>query len=57
MDPSRLRQLLESLSEGRTSVEEAVETLRTLPFRQLGHVATVDHHRALRQGFPEVIYG
>lgn len=34
-----------------------MESLRTLPFRQLGHVATVDHHRALRQGFPEVIYG
>jgi hypothetical protein len=57
MDPSRLRQLLESLQEGGTSVEEAVEALRTLPFRQLGHVATVDHHRALRQGFPEVVYG
>jgi NCAIR mutase (PurE)-related protein len=57
MDPARLRELLESLEAGRTSVEEAVDALRTLPFRQLGHVATVDHHRHLRLGFPEVVFG
>jgi pyridinium-3,5-biscarboxylic acid mononucleotide synthase len=57
MDPRQLRELLESLEAGRTSVDEAVESLRSLPFRQVGHVATVDHHRHLRLGFPEVIFG
>src|SRR5258705_1980542 len=57
MDPARLRELLEALEAGRTSVDDAVEALRTLPFRQLGHVATVDHHRHLRLGFPEVVFG
>ncbi len=57
MDPARLRELLEALEAGETSVDAAVEALRTLPFRQLGHMATVDHHRHLRLGFPEVIFG
>jgi NCAIR mutase (PurE)-related protein len=57
MDPVRLRELLEGISGGRTSVDEAIEALRTLPFRQLGNVATVDHHRHLRLGFPEVVFG
>ena len=57
MDPARLRELLEALEAGRTSVDDAVEALRTLPFRQLGHIATVDHHRHLRLGFPEVVFG
>ena len=57
MDPARLRELLESLEAGQTSVDQAVEALRTLPFRQLGHVATIDHHRALRLGYPEVVFG
>jgi NCAIR mutase (PurE)-related protein len=57
MDPARLRELLEALEAGRTSVDDAVEALRTLPFRQLGNIATVDHHRHLRLGFPEVVFG
>ena len=57
MDPTRLRELLDSLKAGTTSVDDAVESLRTLPFKQLGHVATVDHHRHLRLGFPEVVFG
>jgi NCAIR mutase (PurE)-related protein len=57
MDPVRLRELLEGISGGRTSVDEAIEALRTLPFRQLGNVATVDHHRHIRLGFPEVVFG
>ncbi|GIX05998.1 MAG: hypothetical protein KatS3mg115_0401 [Candidatus Poribacteria bacterium] len=55
MDRSQLRRLLEEVAAGRQPVETALERLRALPFEDLGH-AKVDHHRALRQGFPEVIY-
>src|SRR5689334_1425957 len=52
--------LLKDLSEGRTSVETArgriIEALRQQPFEDLGF-AKVDHHRSIRQGFPEVILG
>jgi NCAIR mutase (PurE)-related protein len=56
MDPSRLRQLLEGVQRGATSVDDAVGELKDLPFADLGYAA-VDHHRALRQGAPEVIFG
>lgn len=56
MDRERLKELLQSFSEGRIDIEEALERLRQLPFENLGY-ARVDHHRALRQGFPEVILG
>ncbi|MBC7287553.1 MAG: nickel pincer cofactor biosynthesis protein LarB [Armatimonadetes bacterium] len=55
MDRQRLRELLEAVREGRLGVDEAVERLRVLPFEDLGF-AKIDHHRALRRGFPEVIY-
>lgn len=54
MEPKQLQTLLESVQSGRCSVEEAIEQLRHLPFEDLGF-AKIDHHRALRQGFPEVI--
>ncbi len=54
MDQRALRQLLDQLATGEVSVDAAVERLRTLPFEDLGY-AQVDHHRALRWGFPEVI--
>src|SRR5215475_6677926 len=56
MDPRLVRDLLERVQGRDVSVEEALESLRQLPFRDIG-VATVDHHRALRQGMPEVIFG
>src|SRR5262245_957341 len=56
MDPRRVRELLERVRAGEASIDEALEALRQLPFRDLGG-ATVDHHRALRQGVPEVILG
>jgi NCAIR mutase (PurE)-related protein len=56
MHPERLRELLEGVSRGATSVEDAVSELRDLPYAELGY-ATVDHHRSLRQGAPEVIFG
>ncbi len=56
MDPERLRKLLEAVSAGTTDIDSALGQLRRLPFDDLGY-AHVDHHRALRQGVPEVILG
>jgi NCAIR mutase (PurE)-related protein len=56
MDPTRIRELLERVHAGSMSIEEAMAELRVLPYRDLGF-ATVDHHRHLRTGFPEVIFG
>jgi len=55
MKREALEQLLESVRLGETSVDEAVGRLRELPFEDLGY-AKVDHHRALRKSFPEVIF-
>jgi len=54
VDPS-LHQLLEDVARGATSPAAALERLRGLPFADLGF-ARVDHHRPLRQGFPEAVY-
>lgn len=56
MDLPKLRHLLERVQQGQASVDDAVAELRDLPFADLGY-AMVDHHRALRQGVPEVILG
>ena len=56
MDPETLRRLLHDVKSGATSPEAAADRLRTLPFEDLGF-AKVDHHRALRRGFPEAIFG
>ncbi len=56
MSPERFRELLEAVRGGELSVEEGIERARHLPFRDLG-VAVIDHHRALRQGVPEVVFG
>src|SRR6516164_6584711 len=56
MNVERLRELLESLRRGETSIDGALTALRELPFADLGYAA-VDHHRALRQGVPEVVLG
>ena len=56
MDIHQLQNLLEQVREGKTAVSDAVEHLRTLPFEDLGY-AKVDHHRAVRHGTPEVIFG
>lgn len=55
MDVDRLRSLLEQVKSGEVQVDGALESLRSLPFEDLGF-ARIDHHRALRNGFPEVIY-
>ncbi len=56
MNPTRIRQLLNDVKEGETSVDNALKSLATLPFADLG-MAMVDHHRSLRTGFPEVVLG
>ena len=55
MERERLRKLLADLRAGRVTVPAVMERLRLLPFQDLGF-ANVDHHRAIRQGFPEVIF-
>jgi NCAIR mutase (PurE)-related protein len=51
-----VRNFLQAVKAGKVSVDNAVERLRHLPYEDLGF-AKIDHHRALRQGFPEVIFG
>jgi pyridinium-3,5-biscarboxylic acid mononucleotide synthase len=53
--PDRLRELLFGVQAGSVGIEQALDRLVELPFADLG-VARVDHHRALRQGVPEVIF-
>jgi hypothetical protein len=55
MEEQALRKLLEDIKAGSASVDDAVKKLRAMPFEDLGF-AKVDHHRALRCGFPEVIF-
>jgi NCAIR mutase (PurE)-related protein len=55
MDPNKVRELLARVKGGGASIDDALEELKSLPFAELGY-ATVDHHRALRQGLPEVIF-
>jgi NCAIR mutase (PurE)-related protein len=51
-----IRLLLDGVSSGTLSPDDAVATLRRLPFADLGD-ALIDHHRSLRQGIPEAVYG
>jgi pyridinium-3,5-biscarboxylic acid mononucleotide synthase len=55
MDPEKLRQLLDSVQQGQTTIEEALVRLRQLPYEDLGF-ARLDLHRALRNGMPEVVF-
>jgi len=53
---SKLRKILASVKRGSLSVEQGISKLKNLPFEDVGF-ARIDHHRTLRQGFPEVIFG
>jgi hypothetical protein len=55
MQAELLRELLTEVRAGSRTVESAIERLRDLPFEDLGY-ARLDHHRALRTGFPEVVF-
>ena len=55
METEKLRALLEQVKDGEVAVDAALQSLRTLPFEDLGF-SKIDHHRQLRTGFPEVIF-
>ena len=55
MDEATLRALMERVATGAVAPDEAMVQLRRLPFADLGF-ARIDHHRQLRQGFPEAVY-
>jgi hypothetical protein len=55
LDPEEITKVLQQVRRGKLSVGGALEHLRNLPYEDLGY-AKIDHHRALRQGFPEVIF-
>jgi len=56
MDIRLLKDLLNRLKDGRIEVDGAIKKLKRLPFDDIGF-ASINHHRHLRRGFPEVIYG
>ena len=56
MRRERVRDLLGRVADGSIPIESALASLSQEPAESLGF-ATIDHHRALRQGFPEVVYG
>jgi pyridinium-3,5-biscarboxylic acid mononucleotide synthase len=56
MNPERLKKLLNQVKAGKVSVDEAVSKMKHLPFEDIDF-AQIDHHRSLRKGFPEVIFG
>jgi NCAIR mutase (PurE)-related protein len=55
MDELDIRNFVEALRQGKISPEKAIERLRKLPYEDLGF-AKIDHHRSLRQGYPEVVF-
>lgn len=52
-----LRSLLEEVANGKVTPEMALESLKDLSYESVGEFAKIDHHRRLRTGFPEVIWG
>jgi pyridinium-3,5-biscarboxylic acid mononucleotide synthase len=56
MEQAQLKKLLAQVQNGKMSVESAMDRLRHLPFEDIDF-ARIDHHRPLRKGFPEVIFG
>jgi len=55
VDQSQLRKMLEDMRDGGLTVDQAISRLRNMPFEQMGF-AKIDHHRAIRCGFAEVIF-
>ncbi|MEI2577670.1 nickel pincer cofactor biosynthesis protein LarB [Scytonema sp. PRP1] len=56
-DEKSLRSLLETVANGNITPDAALEKLKNLAYEPVGEFAKIDHHRALRTGFPEVIWG
>ncbi|MEA5520425.1 MAG: nickel pincer cofactor biosynthesis protein LarB [Limnoraphis robusta] len=57
MNPDALKDLLESVANGQMSPTEALRKIKHFDFEPVGDFARIDHHRKLRTGFPEVIWG
>ena len=57
MEEYQLRTLMEQIQTGQVGIEDALNRLKTLPFESVGNFAHLDQHRALRCGFPEVVFG
>jgi pyridinium-3,5-biscarboxylic acid mononucleotide synthase len=57
MQEDQIRGLLEGVSQGNIAIDEALSKLRSLPVEMVGNFAQLDQHRALRCGFPEVVFG
>ncbi len=57
MNEAQMMDLLARVRSGAVSAQDAAAALRMAPIEELGGFAVVDHHRALRQGVPEVVYG
>ncbi len=57
MDKHELTELLNHVADGSLSPDDAALKLKMQPFQEIGNYAKVDHHRGIRQGVPEVIYG
>jgi len=55
--PEAIRNLLQAIASGKITPESAYEKLKDLPFEPLDEFAKIDHHRQIRTGFPEVIWG
>jgi NCAIR mutase (PurE)-related protein len=56
MDRARLENLLRDVQAGNTSVDDALGVLRDFPYETVGDFARLDTHRALRTGYPEVVF-
>jgi len=56
MNEEKLKEIIRKIKKGNLSSEKALDILRNIPYQDLGF-AKIDHHRALRKGFPEVVYG
>jgi hypothetical protein len=57
MQTEKLKLMLEKVQSGQLDIDSALADLRSLPYENLDGFATLDHHRALRNGFPEVVFG
>src|SRR3989338_5973393 len=55
MYEQKIKKIMEDISNKKLNIDEAVKKLKFIPFEDLGF-AKIDHHRALRKGFPEVIF-
>ena len=56
MNKDELKKFLEDVKNDEITIDEAIDSLKELPFSEVGNYAKIDNHRALRNGYPEVIF-